>query len=104
MKRIYVEKLGQLLRVNCPIDTGALRASISGVQGNEEEWIITIGNEDASINGTPTINYAAALNFRETINNRQNRHYHWVNDTVKEWIEKNKLLLSLETDDDGEDA
>lgn len=102
MDRIFVEKLAQKLREKCPVDTGALRASISGVQGNPTQWLITIGNDDASINGTPTIQYAALLNFSVTIKGHSNKHHHWVNKAVKEWIEENKLLLSLEAEDDYE--
>lgn len=100
MDRLLVEKLAQKLREHCPVDTGALRASISEVQGNPKEWLITIGNEDASINGTPTIQYAALLNFEQFIRGHYNAHYHWVNDAVKEWIEENKLLMNIESEDD----
>lgn len=102
MDRIFVEKLAQKLREKCPVDTGALRASISGVQGNPTQWLITIGNDDASINGTPTIQYAALLNFSVTIKGHSNKHYHWVNDAVREWIYENKLLLALDSEDDFE--
>ena len=103
MDRALVEKLGQKLREKCPIDTGALRASISGVQGNPKEWLITIGNDDASINGTPTIEYAALLNFSVTIKGKNNKHYHWVNEAIKEWVEENKLLFGLQTESDFEE-
>ena len=102
MERALVEKLAQKLRVYCPVDTGALRASISGVQGNPKQWLITIGNDDASISGTPTVQYAALLNFSQVIRGVNNKHYHWVNKAVKEWIEENKLLLNLESESDYE--
>lgn len=101
MDRKLVEKLGQKLRGKCPVDTGALRASISGVQGNEKEWLITIGNDDASISGTPTVQYAALLNFAQEIRGHYNIHYHWVNEAIREWLTENKLLLELESEDDN---
>lgn len=103
MERALVEKLAQKLKVYCPVDTGALRASISGVQGNPKQWLITIGNDDASISGTATVEYASLLNFSQTIKGIKNKHYQWVNKAVKEWIEENKLLLTLQSEDDYED-
>ena len=102
------DKLAQKLRVKCPYDTGALRASITNAQGNPKRWIITIGNDDASINGTATIEYAGLLNFKATIKSRNNKHYHWVNKAVKEWVEENKLLLAVmseenESEDESND-
>lgn len=102
MKRELAEKLAQKLKFYCPVDTGALRASISGVQGNPKQWLITIGNDDASISGTPTVQYAALLNFSQTIKGVKNKHYHWVNKAVAEWIRENKLLLNLESEKDFE--
>lgn len=102
MERFLVEKLAEKLRVKCPVDTGALRASISGVQGNPKQWLITIGNDDASINGTPTIQYAALLNFSVTIRGHKNKHYHWVNEAVREWVQENKLLLNINSESDYE--
>ena len=102
MERILAEKLAFKLRVMCPVDTGALRASINNVQGNEREWLITIGNEDASINGTPTIQYAEMLNFAQIIKGHQNKHYHWVNKAVLEWIQENKLHFEIQTDTEDE--
>lgn len=104
MDRFLVEKLGFKLREKCPVDTGALRASISGVQGNPTQWLITIGNDDASINGTPTIQYAALLNFAVVIRGYSNKHFHWVNKAVKEWITENKLLLDIKSEDDNDDG
>lgn len=97
------QKLAFKLRVKCPYDTGALRASITNAQGNPKRWIITIGNEDASINGTATIEYAGLLNFKQVIRNHQNKHYHWVNKAIREWVEENKLLLAVMSEDNEED-
>ena len=104
MDRSLVLKLAEKLKLRCPVDTGALKASISQVQGNEKEWVITIGNEDASINGTPTIQYAAVTNFALTLNIRgriyPNPNYHWVNDAIDEWVQENKLILGLQQEDE----
>lgn len=100
MDRQLVEELKEKLLLHCPVDTGALKASISGVQGNEKEWVITIGNDDASINGTPTIQYARITNYVRTLTIRgqqySNHNYRWVNNAVFEWVQENKLLIGLE--------
>lgn len=103
MKRELAEKLAQKLKFYCPVDTGALRASISGVQGNPKQWLITIGNDDASISGTPTVQYAAMLNFSQTIKGIKNKHYHWVNKAVKEWVEENKLIIATMSEEEDEE-
>lgn len=104
MDRALVEKLKEKLVLHCPVDTGALRASISGVQGNEKEWVITIGNDDASINGTPTIQYARITNFARTLTIRgqqyTNPNYRWVENAVFEWVQENRLLIDLEVEED----
>ncbi len=100
MDEALAQKLVYKLLVNCPYDTGALQASITRAEGNPKRWIITIGNEDSSINGTATIEYAGLLNFKQMIRNHKNKHYHWVNDSVKEWIEENKLLIAVAIEDD----
>lgn len=107
MDRQLVEKLAQKLIQRCPVDTGSLRASISGVQGNESEWIITIGNNDSGANGrVPTIQYAHITNFNQTLYIRGqqyvNPNYHWVNKAVNEWLQENKMLLDLESDNEME--
>lgn len=103
MDYALAQKLAYKLRVNCPYDTGALQASITNAQGNPKRWIITIGNEDASINGTATIEYAGLLNFKATIKGKNNKHYHWVNKAVKEWVEENKLLMSVMSEEEDEE-
>ena len=99
MDYALAQKLAYKLRVKCPYDTGALHASITNAQGNPKRWIITIGNEDSSINGTATIEYAGLLNFEPVIRGHGNKHYHWVNKAVKEWVEENKLLLAIMSED-----
>ena len=107
MDRQLVEKLKEKLLLYCPVDTGALKASISGVQGNEKEWVITIGNEDASINGTPTIQYARITNYARTLTIRgqqySNPNYHWVNDAIAMWATKNALKLNVAAEEAEED-
>ena len=89
------------LRRACPYRTGALRMSISRVQGTEKEYIITIGNNHGKeINGQcATVEYAAITNFAQTLNIHGkpylNPNYHWVNDAVKEWVEANKLKIGI---------
>ena len=116
MDRALAEYLAQILKSYCPVKTGALKESISDVQGNEKEWVITIGNEDASINGTPTIEYARTTNFAPTLKvfkkgkrkdplvpeftEMKNPNYHWVNNAVKDWVDRCKLLIDLEIEDD----
>jgi hypothetical protein len=43
------------------------------------------------------------LNFKQVIRNKKNKHYHWVNDAVREWVEENKLLMNIESEYDEED-
>ena len=104
MDEALAQKLVYKLLVACPYDTGALQASITRAQGNPTRWVITIGNEDSSINGTATIEYAGLLNFKQTIRNHRNKHYHWVNRAVKDWIEENKLLIAVAIENDSEDT
>ena len=103
MDRALVLKLAEKLKQRCPVDTGALKASISQVQGNEKEWIITIGNDDASINGTPTIQYASITNYAQTLKIRgtiyPNKNFHWVNKAVNEWLGENKMLIDLQEEE-----
>ena len=103
MDYALAQKLANKLRILCPYDTGALRASITNAQMDGKRWIITIGNEDASINGTATIEYAGLLNFKATIKNHANKHYHWVNKAVREWVEENKLLMQVMSEEDEEE-
>ncbi len=106
------------LKAKCPYDTGNLCASIQAPQGNEVEWIIVIGNEDTSINGTASNRYASILNDAKTITykkktadgykyiTKSNKHYHWVNAAIREWIFANynddaiKLNSEVESEDD----
>ena len=106
MKYALALDLAVRLRRNCPVDTGALRMSISRVQGNEREYIITIGNNQGKeINGRcATVEYAAYTNFTKTLNihgtPHNNPNYHWVNNTVKEWVQANKLNFSIKSEEE----
>ena len=107
-----------MLRAACPYRTGALRASISRVQGTEKEYIITIGDESGKeINGQcATKEYAAYTNFNESLTIRKrdpeskavrkiqipNRNYHWVNKTIERWIQKHKLDFTLNSESEDE--
>jgi len=111
--------LMSFLKARCPYRTGNLQASIQAPQGTEKEWIIVIGNDDTSINGTASNKYASLLNEARTITRKtktpndgyiyttyENRHYHWVNAAIREWIFTNynsdavKLYSEVESEDD----
>ena len=104
MDRQLVLKLAEKLRRYCPVDSGALRLSISSVQGNPKRWLISIGNESGKeINGkSATVEYAAITNFNRTLNIRgktyNNPNYHWVNKAVFEWVNENKLLFNVQVE------
>lgn len=101
MDRQLALKLANLLRAKCPVDSGALRISISSVQGNPKRWLITIGNESGKeINGKcATIEYAATTNFARTLKihgrDYNNPNFHWVNKAVIQWVNENKLLYRI---------
>ena len=101
MKYELALDLAMRLRSACPVDTGALKMSISRVQGTASEYIITIGNNQGKeINGKcATVEYAAITNFAKTLHihgaEYNNPNYHWVNDAVKEWVRSNQLKLAI---------
>lgn len=101
MKYELAVDLALRLRAACPVDTGALRMSISRVQGTENEYVITIGNNQGKeINGKcATVEYAAVTNFSKELNIHgrmyPNPNYHWVNDTVERWVQDNKLNFAI---------
>ena len=106
MKYEHAVDLALRLRAACPVDTGALRMSISRVQGTESEYVITIGNNQGKeINGKcATVEYAAITNFAKELNIHgrayPNPNYHWVNNTVDAWLKANKFNLTVESEDD----
>lgn len=74
------------------------------VQLNENEWLVVIGNDNGSINGTPSNVYAHITNDYQTLGNgASNRNYHWVNKTIKKWAKENMIQFSLESDDDEDE-
>lgn len=91
--------LMEYLKVKCPYDTGNLRASIQAPQGTSKEWVIVIGNDDTSINGTASNRYASIVNDARTITRHKKtadgvqtyifdnyKNYHWVQAAIREWI------------------
>lgn len=110
--------LMNFLKARCPYDTGNLQASIQAPQGTEKEWLIVIGNDDTSINGTASNQYASLLNDARTITRKvktndgfifttyENKHYHWINSAIREWIfntyndDAVKLYSEVESEDD----
>lgn len=98
--------LADRLRAACPVRTGALRMSISRVQGNPSEYVITIGNEQGKeINGQcATVEYAAYTNYVQYLSNgARNRNYHWVNKAVESWVQANRLNFTIREDDVDDD-
>ena len=74
------------------------------LQLSEDEWLIIIGNEDGSINGTPSNQYASLLNNSKTITFKgyvkANRHYHWVNKVIENWANIYGVQMTIEMEDD----
>ncbi len=100
------QDLAVRLRDACPYRSGALRMSISRVQGTENEYVITIGNNQGKeVNGCcATVEYAAITNFNKLLYYKKkngdiisynNPNYHWVNKTVAEWVRANKLNFTI---------
>ena len=105
-------RLKEMLIRACPVDSGALKESITIVQYNEKEFVIQIGNESGE-----ELNDRCATNVYASITNdakqlrfhtkksenllivKPNPNYHWVNKTVESWIQENKLKLAVSTDE-----
>ena len=106
MRYDLVVNLANRLRLACPVDTGALRSSISRVQLTDNEYLITIGNNQGKeINGKcATVEYAAVTNFAKYLKlhgkNYPNPNYHWVNDAVERWKLANQYNFGTESEDD----
>lgn len=107
MNSQLAQKLENMLREACPYASGQLESSIQMLQLNANEWIILIGNESGSINGTPSEQYAHITNDYPLIGwskkeqkfTTPNRNYHWVNKTIKKWADENMLQFQLEGDE-----
>lgn len=106
--------LNNLIRA-CPVDSGALKQSITLVQFNEREFVITIGNESGKeINGSSATNvYASITNNNRNLRFRTSRsenllivkrnpNYHWVNKAVESWVSRNKYDFVINSDEDEE--
>jgi hypothetical protein len=91
-----------MLQEASPYRTGQLHDSIQALQLDENTWEITIGNDGTAKHETPSNVYASITNFNRTLgkNGKPNKHYHWVNDTIKKWAEENMLQFQLEGDED----
>lgn len=85
-----------------PYATGQLHDSIQKHQLDEKTWIITVGTGTAAQRKVPSEVYAHITNDYRTLgkNGKTNKHYHWVNDTIKKWAEENMLQFQLESDED----
>lgn len=108
-------KLLDRLIAACPIDSGALKQSISIVQFTEKEFVIQIGNESGKeINGSSATNVYASITNQRYLKQRvkgsdylmrlvPNRNYHWVNTAIDAWIKENRLNFQVLTDEKEED-
>lgn len=109
------QKLLNTLIRNCPVDSGALKQSITIVQFSAKEFVIQIGNESGKeINGSSATNVYAAYTNAKYLKHRVkgsdylmkltfNRNYRWVNKSIEEWINTNKLNLTLNVDEEEEE-
>ena len=108
------EKLLNTLKRYCPVDSGALKQSITIVQFNAREFVIQIGNEGGKeINGSSATNVYASITNQKYLKYRvkdsfltalkKNKNYHWVNNAVEEWIKTNKLNFTTMVDEVEED-
>lgn len=106
MTRDLAEKLKMELIRSCPVDSGALKQSITIVQFTDKEFVVQIGNESGKeINGSSATNVYAAYTNRRYLGVRvkgtslvkriPNKNYHWVNNAIQRWIESNRLDLSI---------
>jgi len=107
-------KLLYRIKAACPVDSGALKQSITIVQFNARRFVIQIGNNSGKeINGsTATKVYAALTNNMKNLKfkkngqpmAKRNPNYHWVNDAIEQWIENNQLNIALLYDDEEQEG
>lgn len=113
LTRELVDSLRLELINSCPVDSGALKLSIQPAQLTAGGWVITIGNDDDAINGTPTNRYASITNNNKSlffknkngeVIARDNKNYHWVNKAIARWCRANQqqLIISLEEENTDE--
>lgn len=100
-------RLRNALQEACPVDTGQLRLHIQPAQGSESCWVITIGQANGEINGTPSNVYASITNNARTIKmkNRSynNPNYHWVNKAIEKWARENSVQIAMGSEDDEDE-
>lgn len=107
-------KLLYRIKAACPVDSGALKQSITIVQFNARRFVIQIGNNSGKeINGsTATKEYAALTNNMKNLRFRKNGqpktirnpNYQWVNKAIEQWIEDNQLNIALLYDDEEQEG
>ena len=109
------QKLLDVLVRNCPVDSGALKQSITIIQFDEKNFTIQIGNESGKeINGSSATNVYASITNQRTLSFKtkrgtflrvvkRNPNYHWVNNSIQQWIQENKLDLSIMADSQEEE-
>lgn len=104
LNKELADKLYLKLKEACPVDTGQLKSSIQLLLIDNYNWIILIGNDNSSIRGIPSNEYASKTNFVKFFKGgRLNRNYHWVNDAIKEWVVENSIEFNLESEDDDDE-
>ena len=103
-------KLLYRIKAACPVDSGALKQSITIVQFNARRFVIQIGNNSGKeINGSTATKVYAALtnNIKKKdgqVMAKRNPNYHWVNDAIEQWIDDNQLNIALLYDDEEEEG
>ena len=106
--------LRDALKFACPVDSGALKESITIIQFTGDSFVIQIGNESGTEenDNTPTNIYASITNQRYLkyrvkgsylMKLVPNKNYHWVNDAVDKWITDNKFNFQTSVDEEEED-
>lgn len=98
-------RLRNALHEACPYDTGQLQLSIQPApSGNTLRWVIVIGNNDGSMNGTPSNQYAAFTNNATTLKcGKENPNYHWANDAIKKWANDNGMNIAFGNEDEEDE-
>lgn len=104
MKFELALKLRNALYAACPVDTGQLQRSIQPTpEGTEHEWLLSVGNEYAGMNGTPSEAYAAFTNSSTHLTFKgkkyRNPNYHWANNAIKKWAQENGIQIALEIEE-----
>lgn len=98
MNSELVLKLVIKLIENCPVQTGQLKSSVQMLQVSPKEWMVLIGSYNATMRRIPSSQYASYTNY-----DKNKRTYHWVNDTLAEWVKENQVDIALESEDDDDE-